>query len=266
MVLPRSLFICPADRIQILVVACKRTRFGHKKFPTLVYVDLFAGPGRGTFGNNSIMEGSPLIAARTSPQFTKMILVEASPKRIAVLKKRLAVEFPGRDFSFVDENCNTAADRILGKIPPYTKTSGVLTFCFVDPCGLDIHFSAIKKFKDLWIDFLVLIADQMAGARDKTLIEPTNSTIDKFLDDPGWRDRWAKAEASGEKFRDFLLDGFTVKMKENGFKAGEPLRIKVQGLGVMLYRLAFFSKSERGIEFWENARRNAPAQRLLELS
>lgn len=236
------------------------------KFPNLVYVDLFAGPGRGKFGNRSIMEGSPLIAARTFPRFTKMILVEASLKRMAVLKKRLTAEFPGRDFSFVDENCNTAADRVLAKIPPYAKTSGVLTFCFVDPCGLDIHFSTIRRFKDLWIDFLVLIADQMAGARDKTLIQPTNPTIDKFLDDPGWRDRWAKAEASGEKFRDFLLDGFTAKMKGIGLKAGEPLRIKVQGLGVMLYRLAFFSKSDRGIEFWENARRNAPTQRLLELT
>src|SRR6266545_2869366 len=237
-----------------------------RKFPNLVYVDLFAGPGRGKFENGSIMEGSPLIAARTIPPFTKMIFVEASPKRIAVLKKRLAAEFPAQSFSFVGENCNAAVDRILSEIPPYAKTAGALTFCFVDPFGLDVHFSTIRKFKDLWIDFLILIADQMAGARDKTLMQPTNLTIDRFLDDPRWRDRWAKAEAFGEKFRDFLLDGFTAKMKGLGFKAGEPLRIRFQGKGVMLYRLAFFSKSDRGIQFWENARRNAPTQRLLELS
>jgi three-Cys-motif partner protein len=88
------------------------------KFPNLVYVDLFAGPGRGKFPNGSIMEGSPLIAARTSPPFTKLILVEASARRFAVLKKRLTAEFPGRDFSFIDENCNAAADRILVEIPP----------------------------------------------------------------------------------------------------------------------------------------------------
>lgn len=232
------------------------------KFPNLVYVDLFAGPGRGKFENGAIMEGSPLIAARTTPPFTKMILVEAEPREFAALEQRLATEFAGRDISPINENCNLAADRILAKIPPLT--SGVLTFCFVDPFGLNIHFSTIRKFRHLWVDFLVLVADQMAGARDKTLLEPTNEVVEKFLGDATWRSQWTAAEKEGGKFRDFLLNSFTAKMKSINFKAGTPMRVTVQGMGVMLYRLAFFSKSDRGIEFWENARRNAPTQKRLD--
>jgi three-Cys-motif partner protein len=234
------------------------------RFPNLVYVDLFAGPGRGRFPSGLIMEGSPLIAARTSPPFTKLIFVEASAQRFTALRKRLTTEFPRRDFSFIVENCNSAADRILTEIPPYSKTSGVLTFCFVDPFGLDIHFSTIRRFQDLWVDFLVLVADQMAGARDKTLLKPANKVVERFLDDDNWRNRWASAKKGGMKFKDFLLDGLTSKMKSIGFKAGTPMRVNVQGMGVMLYRLAFFSKREVAIRFWENARTNAPTQKQLE--
>jgi len=39
------------------------------------------------------------------------------------------------------------------------------------------------------------------------------------------------------------------------------MRVTVQGMQVMLYPLAFFSKRDVAIAFWENARLNAPSQK-----
>ena len=84
--------------------------------------------------------------------------------------------------------------------------------------------------------------------------------FDRFLDDPEWRVKWREAEASGMHFRDFLLERFTAAMATIHFSAGTPLRVNVQGMGVRLYKLAFFSKSELAIGFWEDSQRLAPPQ------
>jgi three-Cys-motif partner protein len=234
------------------------------RFPNLVYVDLFAGSGRGEFPDGALIDGSPLIAARTLPPFTKLILVEEHPENFTALKKRLAKEFQGRDIAIFKGNCNELAGAVRAQIPRPRPAGGVLTFCFVDPFNLSIHFSTLRRFKDLWIDFLVLVADQMAGGRsDKAFQAEGSDVVERFLDDPEWRGRWKEAEATGQKFKDFLLERFTAAMVGLGFRPGIPMRIKVQGMGVRLYRLAFFSKRDVALRFWESARRNAPAQESL---
>jgi three-Cys-motif partner protein len=146
------------------------------------------------------------------------------------------------------------------KYPLPRKDAGVLTVSFVDPFDLSIDFATLRRFEALYIDFIVLIADQMAGERDTTLREPENTAVARFLDDPEWRAKWKEAEAAGLHFRDFLVERFTAAMAAMGFKAGTPLRVNVQGMGVMLYKLAFFSKSELAIKFWEDSQRLAPPQ------
>ncbi len=232
------------------------------KFPNLVYIDLFAGAGRNEFPNHEIIEGSPLIAARTEPPFTKLILVEDDPESRDALESRLRRDFPSRSFKMIPGDCNQVIDQVIAEIPPPPpKGKGVLTVCFADPFDLSIRFSTLRRFMPLWVDFLVLIADRMAGARDHTLLDPGSTVIADFLDDPDWRPKWEAAKKQRTtSIQDFLMERFTEAMKGLGLKAGKPLRVNVEGMSVGLYWLAFFSRNDLALKLWNSAKKNAPRQ------
>lgn len=235
-----------------------------KKYKHLAYVDLFAGPGRNTFPNGKQIEGSPLIAARTDPEFTKLIFVEEDPESVAALRERVKRDFSDRDVLIIPGNCNEEIRKVRKEIPGLRGSGeGVLAVCFVDPFDLSIDFAILRTLSDFRIDFIILIADQMAGRGATFLAKPGNTIVERFLDDPEWRARWKKAAASNVNFRDFLVKRFTAGMTALGFKAGTPMRVHVQGMGVRLYKLAFFSRNDRAVEFWEKTVKKAPTQESL---
>jgi three-Cys-motif partner protein len=90
-------------------------------FPNLVYVDLFAGCGRNEFPDGSLIEGSPLIAARTQPAFTKLIFVEQDPQNAAALRARVERDFSHRSIKIIEADCNVLADEVVAEIPPASK-------------------------------------------------------------------------------------------------------------------------------------------------
>ena len=237
------------------------TKSMHRKFPQLVYVDLFAGSGRGQFGKNDIMEGSALIAVRTDPPFTKLILCEQDEDSFNALRVRVDREFKDREIKLVPGDCNERRSEIRAEIPRFSTSTGGLTVCVVDPYNLGIEFETLRAFGDLRVDFIVLIADQMAGGRiADVLLTPGDSKVEKFLADPDWRDKWALAQAKNVPLRTFLLREFTERMKAEGFRDGGAQNFKVQGKGVNLYHLALFSKSKLAVEFWQTTLKRAPAQ------
>ncbi len=235
-----------------------------RKFKHLAYVDLFAGPGRNEFSNGTQIEGSPLIAARTEPKFTKLIFVEEDPESVAALRERVKRDSSDRDVVIIHGNCNEVIGQVRKEIPGLRGTGeGVLTVCFVDPFDLSIDFTTLRTLSDFYIDFIVLIADQMAGRGATSLAKPGNAVVERFLNDAEWRTKWKKAAAKKVNFRDFLVERFTAGMTALGFKAGTPKRVTVQGMGVRLYKLAFFSKNDKAIEFWEKTLKKAPTQESL---
>gem|GEM_PF-547914 len=260
----------PHSREKLLVLGYYLQQFTKsmcRKYPNLVYLDLYGGPGRGRFPSGETIDGSAIIAARTTPPFTKIIAAEEDRENATALEARLRVECAGREFKVFQANCNDIITDLVAGIPRPKRvdgrwTQGVLTFCFVDPFDLGIHLSTLRAFKNFYVDFLVLIADQMTGGRSEPqLLRKTNTTVELLLDSTDWRER--RATAPTEPFRDFVCREFIESMGRMGFKAGTPMRINAQGLGVKLYRLCFFSKNELGIKFWEAARKNAPTQNLL---
>src|SRR5206468_704877 len=106
----------------------------------------------------------------------KMILVEENPDNARDLKARLRRDFPSRDAVVLQGDCNQLLDGIIKEMPD--PRAGLLSFCFIDPRQLGIHFETIRQLASrYWMDFLILIADQMAGGRDVTLVEPENQTV-----------------------------------------------------------------------------------------
>jgi three-Cys-motif partner protein len=234
-----------------------------EKYANLYYIDLYAGSGRGRMKRTGeILEGSPLIACRTVPRFTKLIFCEERANLAAVLRTRIDREFSFLATRVIPRSCSDAIDEVLRELPP--SLHGFLAVCFVDPFNLGIRLKTIRKLAHLKIDFVTLLADRMAGLRNVgQLTAPGNDVVENLLDDPHWREHWAVALGDGERFDRFVLREFTEAMGRMGFKSGTPDRVNVTNKNVGLYRLVLFSKDSLALEFWDSTAKRARNQLKL---
>ena len=77
--------------------------------------------------------------------------------------------------------------------------------------------------------------------------------VDLFLDERNWRDRWNDIKIQDNSFPRFLAKEFENKMLSIGYfktAKGNTVEIKSSGKKLPLYHLAFFSRHERGYDFW----------------
>jgi len=123
---------------------------------SLVYVDLFAGPGICRVrGGNRLIAGSPLIAAYADKRFSRILLVERDRETARALENRMSASPAVDRFRVFLGDCNQCIDDVVAEIPP-----GTLTLAFIDPEGLDANFTTIEQLaKNRRVDLLVLFAD-----------------------------------------------------------------------------------------------------------
>lgn len=181
---------------------------------------------------------------------------------MSALEARLRSLESAPPFETVTGDCNQKIDEILSKIPPYSKDSGVLTVCLVDPFDLSIEFETLRRFMPRYVDFIVLIADSMVGRRDPRLREPDNPIVAQFLGDPDWRKKWETLQSTENvSFQDFLTMRFKEGIKGLGLDSGNDFRATPDlATQVGLYWLSFFSRKPLAIKLWNYAVKNAPRQ------
>lgn len=221
----------------------------------LVYIDLFAGAGYAKIkGEEKIIKTSPLIASETPTKFTKYILCEADQIKIEALKKRFFRE-PHELFKnayFLQGDSNQNIDKIVKEIP---RNNDVLGFCFVDPFSLNLEFQTIKKIAGTGrVDFLILLALPMDGKRNfHNYIQKESKKIDRFIDNNNWREPFEKGLIPQQNFMKFLADSFDKNMKSLGYVVDTRLKyqVKTHDNNLPLYYLAFYSKHERGNDFYK---------------
>lgn len=84
-------------------------------------------------------------------------------------------------------------DEAVAQIPRHQPGRSVLSFCFADPYGLDLHFDTVRTLaKGRAIDFLILPALGMDANRNWRRYMEESTKLDDFLGDRGWRDRAKK--------------------------------------------------------------------------
>jgi len=235
-----------------------------RKWPNLVYIDLFSGSGYAKIkGSNQIVYGSPLIALSIPVPFTKYILCEKDEELADALKTRVGRDFGDKDITLFKGDANEIVDDIKNALPRFSRESGMLSFCFVDPYSLNLHFETIKKLGNLKMDFLILLALHMDANRNyKSYLEKENDKIDLFIADTGWRT--AKVE-SNESFVRFLAEHFKKNMQELGYKVtGTFQQIRSDAKNLPLYYLAFFSKHNLGNTFWKEVQKYSNPQQSLD--
>ncbi len=162
------------------------------KWENLVYIDLFSSSGYAKIETSGrIVKSSAMIALSLPNPFSKYIFCDENASLLDALELRVKRDFPYVNASFIKGSCNERISEILSCVPPFSKTNRVLSFCFVDPFALEIHFLTLKILGKLRIDFLMLIATGMAAKRNEiNYKKPTNNTIENLLGDPNWRQHY----------------------------------------------------------------------------
>lgn len=225
------------------------------KWDQLVYVDLFAGAGHARIKEtNKIYRNSAFSAMSIPVPFTKYILCEEDEERLYALEKRVARDFGHLDVSIVAGDSNANIKKIKETIPKYGKGNTLLPFCFVDPYSLNLHFSTIETLASGLMDFLILQALHMDANRNlDRYIKTENSKIGNYLGIADWRNLFEEDGPRNRRdFIKFLADQYQKQMSKMGYQSTKHMhQIRSNDKNLPLYYLAFFSKHERGEDFFK---------------
>lgn len=224
------------------------------KFTNRVYIDLFSGAGYAPIkGKNKILKSSPLIALSIPTPFTKYIFCEMDAEKISALETRARREHPNKDIVFIQGDSNNTVDEVIKEVQQLGQST--ISFAFVDPFSLNLHFNTIEKLSKLGrIDFLILLALMMNANRNlHNFILEESKVIDLFINKHDWREPFLKGDARKEDFIKFLADTYDQNMLNLGYQVkNQGLKPKVDAdeFNLSLYYLAFYSKNNLGNKFF----------------
>ena len=93
------------------------------------------------------------------------------------------------------------------------------------------------------------------------LRDPSSTRIGDFIASPHWRDEYRDMQVRSRPLT-FLLNRFDQRMVEQGYlSAKNDLHcVYAHGKRVLLYLLAFYSRSAAGHKFWRESRRSLDEQ------
>jgi three-Cys-motif partner protein len=232
------------------------------------YIDLYAGAGRSRIeGTNHILPGSPFLALSGPDKFDKYIFCEKDGALLQALQQRVEREHPGIDVTYIEGDCNSTRNEIIKAIPAHSMGKKVLSFCFIDPFNISIRFETIQALSQKFMDFLIVLAVGMDATRnEQTYARAEDKHVENFLGVSNWRVRWQQALKQGMTFRHFLTQEYASQMEALGYKKVPLSKMKeVQSdeRNLPLYHMAFFSKHDRGYNFWDEVLKYSTPQQKL---
>ncbi len=95
-------------------------------------------------------------------------------------------------------------------------------------------------------------------------INENSKKVDEFIDNADWREPFKSGKIPVKEFIKFLSDKYDENMKILGYV--EPVRkhrVKIDNINVPLYYLAFYSKHERGNDFFQKVEKYLSQQQSL---
>ncbi len=253
------------DKLTILkgYMARFTTAMKDKKWRTLNYIDLQAGPGKNEFSpSGDIMLGSPLLALTTRFPFHNVFLVEMGDAEFDALEKRALESGLGSRTHLFHKDCNVAVDNIVERIEQVDKEFlpgkwSSLNLAFLDPEGLEVEWKTVEKLAslnrmDLVVNFSTSGITRNAGmaARDEG-----DTVVDRFFGTREWRSVYERFRVDGaSSVRRKLIDFYLGRLNDMGYVQTErqekPFRNQ---RNVQVYTMIFASKHDLGIKFWNGA-------------
>ncbi len=228
------------------------TAMGKKKWEGLHYIDLFAGAGIEQLESSNQLEwGSPLLAAQVKRPFDRLHLCEKVKKKCGALRERLK-QFPQPTApQIVAGDANKKMTEIVGAVP-----SGALSVAFLDPYGLQLHFSTLQILATRKTDLIIFFPDHLDALRNWGLYKKNrDSNLDRFLGKGvDWRTAFEQVPA--DKLPEVFRKLYLAKLGSIGYEHFEFERIRAYGNP--LYLLIFCAKHEAGLEIWKGVSMKKP--------
>lgn len=124
------------------------------------YIDAFAGSvrPRAKEDEQRYIDGSPIRALQTEPQFDAYWFIDVDSRRIERVE-RLREEFPNRIVEVRQGNCNEVLRNDIIPLIPYASRRRA--FVFLDPYGLQVDWETVKQLAntrtcDIFVNFSVM--------------------------------------------------------------------------------------------------------------
>lgn len=226
------------------------------KWQCLVYIDLYAGPGRSKIDGKRVIDAPPILAINSGFLFNKYIFNDVSTEKYEALEKRLEQYKDKTEICVLNGDSNLITENVLHQIPQHSRTNKVLGFCFLDPYKVEnLKFETIRTLSSKFIDFLVLIPTGMDVNRNAAIYEKSeNKKLDEFIGNDEWRKEWNNLKKSRNNFGDFVAGQFSKSMEKLGYinPGVENMKlIRSDEKNLPLYRLALYSRHKLGSKFWK---------------
>jgi three-Cys-motif partner protein len=231
------------------MVATRRARGRH-------YIDLFSGPGQCQMRDGEIIDGSPIIAAKATPPFTRLYWVDADARNAASLRAHRH-DFPTRRIEVIHRDANLAVDAILAGLPRNEPV-----FAFLDPEGSELSWSTIEKLARHKprnkIELFILFASDTGVIRffprDPSRMV-RQDRLDQMMPSPeGWRRIYARrSDLSGIDFRRLILEEYTTGLANLGYTYIPPPRLVRKPDRRPLYFMVFATDHEAGLNIMSDA-------------
>ena len=230
------------------------------KWPQRNYIDLFAGPGKNLVkSSGDVLLGSPILALTTKYPFTGYYFSELAKSNLDALRLRCSASPHHARIKDYAGDANVIVNSVVADIKQYSTHS--LNLAFLDPDGLELEWSTIKKLGNLRCDLIIHYSQQGISRNIAVAYESANETIvDRFFGSSEWRKiyaQWYKKTSKKGMHRE-LIDFYKERLlslgyqevKQSGVILTEPLIRNIRS-NAPLYRLIFASKDQFGDRFWQ---------------
>lgn len=218
-----------------------------KRFPTINYIDLFAGPGKCRVkGTRELTDGSPLIAARFG--FSGYFLADMNPDAVGALQTR----FPNlARAEFYPEDCNRCAADIRARTLDYS-----LNLLVADQTTVQLKFETLRLLTEgRRVDLIIYFPTGMYFKRAVPVLKDMEKVegVNDFFGDRGeGLDIWRSSPPSAQNAA--IVAYYKERLKTIGYQFDEKIDRDIvivnEENNVELYRLILASKHVLGSQFW----------------
>jgi three-Cys-motif partner protein len=217
-------------------------------------------------GQGKLFDGSPRLAMKSSPGFTRLIFCERNSKKASELAEDLSRNFPGdKRWQVVNGDCNVEIDGILNSL---SNISWAPTFAFIDQQAAEVTWETLTKLSQFRVNKRKLKTELWILSSPAMIIKGVTGThfesfalrVDKLYGDESWR-RIASArreeKITAEQFRVEMVNLFRWNLEKIlGYSKTVRIPMRMTN-GIALYDMVFATDHPVGEKIMTRLYKNA---------